>query len=352
MMGERILIDEENVAGYLVSKGFAGREQDVQVTRLGGKWGTMGVSSTLLKVELPDASYVLKQPMPNLAVKDDWPADPDRIFMEERCIETLSEMFGRDMVPQVVFVDRDNYIGMFTYIPPDWVLWKRHLLDGKVDHRIAVKVGEILAHIHNETHMDPKMAARFAENRIFLQLRVDPYYNTIARRVPEVRDLVLAEVERVLSTKIVLVHGDYSPKNVLVNGTDIVLLDHEIAHWGEPTPDFSFCLSHLSLKFIHMSMEATKVRYEYLDTIKKFSGAYADNITFWDRDQLNKVAVRGLGCFILARIDGKSPVEYISRDDTWNVGRRISKRLILDPHPTLEEAYDFMAEELKREGLS
>ncbi len=351
-MSERILIDEENVAGYLVSKGFAKKEEDVKVERLGGKWGTMGVSSTLLKVEMPNATYVLKQPMPNLAVKDDWPADPDRIFMEERCIQTLGEMLGRDMVPHVVYVDRENYIGMFSYIPPEYVLWKRHLLDGKVDHRIAVKVGGILGRIHEETYMSPKMAKRFAENRIFLQLRIDPYYNTIARRVPEGRDVVLAEVERVLSTKIVMVHGDYSPKNVLVKDTDIVLLDHEIVHWGEPTPDLSFCLSHLSLKFIHMSMEAAKIRFEYLETIKKFSDAYADNIAFWNRDQLNKVAVRGLGCFILARIDGKSPVEYITRDDTWNVGRRISKRLILDPHPSLEEAYVFMAEELKAEGLS
>jgi len=143
-MGERILIDEENVGDYLVSKGIARRKEDVQVERLGGKWGTMGVSSTLLKIGLPDVTYVLKQPMPNLAVKDDWPADPDRIFMEERLIETLGEMLGRDMVPEVVHVDRENYIGMFTYIPPEYVLWKRHLLDGKVDHRIAVKVGEIL----------------------------------------------------------------------------------------------------------------------------------------------------------------------------------------------------------------
>ena len=49
-------------------------------------------------------------------------------------------------------------------------------------------------------------------------------------------------------TKRALVHGDVSPKNILVGPRGPVFLDAECAWYGDPAFDLAFCLNHLLLK--------------------------------------------------------------------------------------------------------
>src|SRR5690606_13316241 len=69
-----------------------------------------------------------------------------------------------------------------------------------------------------------------------------------AERVPAAAPFLRDLAERTRRRRLTIVHGDYSPKNVLVRGGKLVLLDHEVIHWGDPAFDLGFSLTHLLSK--------------------------------------------------------------------------------------------------------
>ena len=342
-----IKITRDNIRDYLLSSNLVEEGEDISIETLGGWWGAMGVSSTLIKVEGPKSNFVLKQPLPELAVKDYWPCDMDRIEKEKDCIETLACVVGEERVPKILFFDKENHVLVMSRITPDWELWKRQLLDGRIDDRVTVTVASTLAQIHNKTFQDKNIQEKFEDRRILWQLRIDPYYKTVAERHPQVADIVNAEVQRMLATRLCLVHGDYSPKNIFAKDGEIIILDHEIAHYGDPTLDFAFCLNHLLLKFIHMSVKEQSLKYEYLKTAENYCTTYLNTVEFEEEQTLNSNAVKELGCLMLARIDGKSPVEYITDDRAKDIARRISQNILFGDYNKLAQVFEMIDHELQ-----
>jgi len=342
-----IKITKDNIRDYLLSSNLVEEGEDISIEPMGGWWGSMGVSSTLIKVEGPKSNFVLKQPLPELAVKDFWPCDTDRIEKEKNCIEALASSVGEDLVPKILFFDKENDALVMSLIPPDWELWKRQLLDGRVDDRVSVRVAEILAQIHNKTFQDKDIQEKFDDRKILWQLRIDPYYKTVAERHPEVADVVEAEMERMLSTRQCLVLGDYSPKNILTKDGEIVLLDLEIGHYGDPILDFASCLNHLLLKFIHFSFQEQSLKYEYLKTAEHYCTTYLNTVEFEEEETLSSNAVKDLGCLMLARVDGKSPVEYITDDKAKDIVRRISQDILLGDYNKLNQVFEMIEHELQ-----
>ncbi len=342
-----IKITRDNIKDYLLSNNLVEKGEDVSIEPLGGFWGGMGVSSTLIKVEGPKSKFVLKQPLPELAVKDFWPCDTARIEKEKNCIEALASIVGEELVPKILFFDKDNDVLVMSLIPPEWELWKRQLLDGRVDDRVSMRSAEVLAQIHNKTFQNKDIQEKFDDRIVLYQLRVDPYYKTVAERHPQVADVVLADMERMLSTRQCLVLGDYSPKNILTKDGEVVLLDLEIGHYGDPILDFASCLNHLLLKFIHFSFLKQSPQYEYLKTAESYCATYFDTLEFGEEKTLNLNAVKDLGCLMLARVDGKSPVEYITDDNAKDIVRRISQDILLGDYSTLNQVFEMIDREMQ-----
>ena len=65
------------------------------------------------------------------------------------------------------------------------------------------------------------------------------------------REVLRAEAERLVTCRSVLVHGDFSPKNLLVSGDRLVIIDCEVAWYGDPAFDLAFLLNHLCLKALY-----------------------------------------------------------------------------------------------------
>ena len=100
--------------------------------------------------------------------------------------------------------------------PVNHPVWKAQLRDGTISLNVARDVGRIVATIHSHTAGDPGIAAGFATDHIFFPIRLEPYLSATARNHPECAE-ALADLVRVTSTtKRALVHGDVSPKNILV----------------------------------------------------------------------------------------------------------------------------------------
>lgn len=320
----------EHAGAYFRDRGVVPADVAVETRSLGG-----GVSNQVVEVRWDGGCLVAKRPLANLDVEDDWPADVQRVHNEAaaaRAYASVIDELGLDArTPKVRFEnERDHVIGL-ECAPADAVMWKRELLDGRVDVQVSRAVGRLLAAVHSETADDAALRERFASGRPFEQLRIEPYHRTTAERHPDVADAVQAEVERVTAVKRTLVHGDYSPKNVLVDrsaGAVPWVLDFEVAHWGDPAFDVAFMLNHLFIKSLYNHDR----HGAYQAAAWAFWRAY-DRRVPWD---VEPGTVSELGVLMLARVDGKSPVEYLDDGAVAAALRSVAKDTLTEPIATLE----------------
>ena len=288
----------------------------------------------MLAVRSDGRDLVVKQSLPRLRVAQEWRAKRERALTEARALE-LTARLTPGHIPALVDVDPVRYAVVIERAPRSWRAWKDKLLEGEVSEAVAARLGTVLAVWHAATAGDHDALAAFADVEAFDQLRVDPYYRTVARRWPELAPAIDDHVDAMLSRSACFVHGDYSPKNVLV-GDGVWVVDFEVAHTGDPSFDVAFMLNHLLLKSIHRPGD----RDRYLACARAFTGAYEERA--WKLD-LGYV-LGHVGCLALARVDGKSSVEYLSERGR-ECARAAGRRLLTAPPHSLDDAWRVAAPE-------
>lgn len=303
MSDSPVLLDEHTVIDYL-------RKRDVEVPldstarSLGG-----GVSNVVLSVDGSGQRIIVKQSLPQLKVESEWFAPVDRILSEARSIVLMKELLP-DAAPTLLSTDDERFIISMTGAPPSWMDWKQRLLMGDVAQTVPELLGSRLASLHATTQDGSGLDDEFFDESAFEQLRIDPYFRHTAHRVPELREAILATVEQMAAHRSCLVHGDFSPKNLLVDPdqTQVWFIDFEVAHYGDPAFDIAFLLSHLMLKAMHRPQSAAK----YDAAANTFMQAYE---TARGDETPQKARIMSLvGCLLAARVEGKSPVEYLTAD--------------------------------------
>ena len=338
-----MLLSAGNVQDYLADRGLWPRGAPMFVRELGG-----GVSNIVLLVEGKGADgeeirWVVKQSLEKLRVQDDWRSQRSRIFREAEAIRALSPVLGQGAVPEVVHTDRENYLFIMTAAPPGSVMWKEALLDGRVEMDVARRAGTLLAQMIISSQHDPSFRTGFGERTVFDQLRIDPYYRTTAARHPDVCPVIEKLIEDSWQIRTAVVHGDYSPKNLLVQDNHIFLIDYEVVHWGDPAFDAGFLLNHLFLKAFHQP----RFRQLYFSAAREFWRELLRGSEKAALEDFENMSLRHLGALMLARIDGKSPVEYIRDEMTKERVRRFAKRLLLEGARQLEETLGAAQETLE-----
>ena len=226
--------------------------------------------------------------------------------------------------------------------PAQYPTWKDELRDGRAKPAVAQEVGRRIARIHAGTAGDPRVATRFANDELFRAIRLEPYLETAARRHPDRAEALTALAETTAATKRALVHGDVSPKNILLGPRGPVFIDAECAWYGDPAFDLAFCLNHFLLKCLWRPAFTGA----YLDCFSAMSGAYGTGVAWEPPEALEARTARLLPGLFLARIDGKSPVEYLTAEDDKERVRRIARALLADPVDTLAAVHAAWAEEL------
>lgn len=290
---------------------------------------TGGVSSDIVRVTLADGrEFCAKRALAQLKVAATWEAPLERNHYEIAWLRRAGEIVP-GAAPKVIAEDREHGIALLEYLPPsDYTLWKSDLLAGRADDRVPVAVADALGRIHAATLHDPAVAAEFPTDELFDALRLDPYLRFTATKYPGLSERILAVLEVTATTKIALVHGDVSPKNILVSVHDghPVLLDAECAWYGDPAFDAAFCLNHLLLKSVHRPAIGALLEAQATTFARTWLGHFPEAL----RSGLaNRVAAL-LPCLLLARVDGKSPVEYLQPEAQEQV-RRHAMPLIAAP---------------------
>lgn len=290
-----------------------------------------GVASDVRVIDTPDGPLVVKKALAKLKVAADWFSDPSRSMIEVAAIQAFGSVGGTETVPEIVWVRPDENCFAMRLVAPRLRNWKTDLLDGRIDLATAARVGEILGLFHSRSAQRPELARRFDDLQFFHELRVEPFFDHVAEQKPHLAPRIREITAAMLGRRQALVHGDYSPKNILADGGDAVILDFEVTHWGDPRFDVAFCLAHLMLKSALVGGHPAKLGA----AIQTFLDGYrAKGLPIVDAGLAHVTA-----CLLLARLFGKSPADYLARLDSGAIEAKANELLAMKAAP---QSFDFL----------
>ena len=272
---------------------------------------TGGVSSLIVKVSTEEHSFCVKRALPQLKVAALWEAPVNRNRGEVAWLRYANRIIPGS-VPQVLGEDEQDCIFAMAYLPSaQFPVWKQQLLDGVADSQTATRVAELLVKVHAASARDPALLARFDHDEDFVAIRLSPYFLHTAQKHPDCAAALHALVQQTLAHKHVLIHGDVSPKNILNGNSGPVLLDAECACLGDPAFDLAFVLTHMLLKCVYRPADTAA----YLACFDALSQRYLQQVDWEAAAKLEIRACALLAGMLLARVDGKSPVEYLTQPE-------------------------------------
>jgi hypothetical protein len=287
--------------------------------------------------------WVVKQALAKLRVQVDWFSDPARIHREADGLRWLARIAPPGTITPLEFEDRANHILAMTAVPQPHENWKSMLLRGDCRSEHIAQFATLLGTIHRTSHERlAELMPVFGDRGFFETLRLEPYYEYTAAQLPEAAPFyaaLLAETRAIATT---LVHGDYSPKNVLVHDDRLILLDHEVIHFGDPGFDLGFSLTHLLSKAHHLPEKRTA----FADAAISYWNTYEETVgdASW-ATELESRAVRHTLCCLMARVAGRSPLEYLSPEERA-VQRSAVLVLMADPPRTVAGLADALVAHL------
>ena len=318
-MTKTLAIDIEDPASllsYLRDRSWIAADETPNFLTLTG-----GVSNRAVLVRHTGREdWVLKQALEKLRVQVDWFSAPERIQREAAGLRWLGKIIP-EHVPAVVFEDTENNILAMTAVPELHYNWKIALLDGCAEIRFAQSFGKLLAKIHSAADEYSELAEEFSERRFFEELRLEPYYGYSATQAPAAGSFLTQLINDTRGRRFALVHGDYSPKNVLIYRERLIILDYEVIHFGDPAFDIGFSLTHFLSKAHHLR----ELRIAFLELARQYWRSYLRDLSPKLREPVRRFAVKHTLACTLARVAGRSPLEYLD-----GIQRERQKRIALD----------------------
>ncbi len=303
---------------------------------------TGGVSSDIWRIDLPGGPVCVKRALAKLRVAADWRAPVERNEYEAAWMRRAAAA-APGAVPRLLGQDAASGALAMEFLPADrYLLWKTELRDGRADPAFAAQVARTLTRIHAATAADPAVAGEFPSDQIFYDIRLEPYLVATGRAHTDLAGRFAELVATTQANKHALVHGDVSPKNILVGPNGPVFLDAECAWWGDPAFDLAFCLNHLLLKCLW----TPSARDGFLACFDALATTYLAGVNWEAPSALQTRAAHLLPGLFLARVDGKSPVEYVTAETDKNRVRRVARALLSHPVATLAAVKAAWAEEL------
>ncbi|MBE0583875.1 MAG: aminoglycoside phosphotransferase family protein [Desulfofustis sp.] len=325
------MIDIENhvqLLNFLVQSGLVEERSLPFCTNLHG-----GVSNRTVKIIFADGTgWVAKQALEKLRVQADWFSDPKRIHVEAEGLRWLARLIGPAAVPSFVFENHEQHLLIMSAVPDPHRNYKEVLLAEPPEPRHAIEFAHLLARLHDNAfaHRE-ELALVFADTSFFENLRLDPYYSYAGRQLPDTAPFLFKLIDGTRKRRLTLVHGDYSPKNILIHDDRLILLDHEVIHFGDPAFDIGFSMAH----FLSKAHARLSLRRQFTALAETYWQSYHRQTACrpWTEDLEAWCVNHTLGC-LLARVAGKSILEYLSF--TQKAAQRIVvKRLIDEPPATM-----------------
>jgi len=328
--------DFDALRNYLITRGCVKLGEAVSFTNLRG-----GVSNRTVKVAWADGhGWVLKQALAKLRVNIDWFSNPERIGVEAKALRCLNQMAPPGTTPAFIFEDMPHYLLGMEAVPEEHENWKAVLLSRRIISDHFEQFGLLLGAIHRRSSESiTEVSQLFADTTYFETLRLEPYYVYAAQAAPEAAPFLNALTRETLHHRDCLVHGDFSPKNTLIYQNKLILLDYEVVHVGDPAFDVGFALTHFLSKAHHLST----VRSRLASAAELFWQVYRERISTlnWAKELELRVVRHALGC-LLARVVGKSPLEYLTPAEVARQRDTVLALILEPPTSVLDLIDDFI----------
>lgn len=320
------MLDESSVVAYLTERNLLQGNATVEVL-------TGGVSCVVLAVSSVDRELVVKQALPELKTKAKWVADQRRAIVEADAMQVYHAITP-DNVPELIDCDEANFTLTMSRLPRSCTNWKVDLLEGRIHPEMGERLGRVLAAWHNATAADSNIKAKFMEGELFEQLRVSPFYRAVAGKNQNLQPVINTLIDEITIEKIALVHGDFSPKNILATPEQSpVVLDFEVAHTGNPVFDLAFLSAHLLCKIIATDVPGDKERLAA--TANGFFSAYQQS----SRVTISENLPKHISLIALARVEGVSPVNYLSAEKAERLVK-LTKAALLGSSISFADLFD------------
>jgi aminoglycoside phosphotransferase (APT) family kinase protein len=294
---------------YLRQGGYIEADERPEMLPLRG-----GVSNrTVLVKRGSGEAWVIKQALEKLRVPVDWFSSPERVHREAAGLRWLADLAPPGTIPEPVFEDHEHHLLAMQAVPQPHENWKTMLLAGKLETDHIRQFGRLLATIHRRAYeRRSEVAGAFDDRTFFESLRLEPYYGYTAEQVTPAAPFLYALMDETRARRLTLVHGDYSPKNILVYQNRLILLDHEVIHFGDPAFDLGFSMTHFLSKARHL----TEYRNAFAQAANFYWQTYRQTLGDlpW-AGSLEPFAVRHTLACLLARVAGRSPLEYLSPEE-------------------------------------
>ena len=325
-----VLLDQDSVVDYLISKEVISASDSAQVEVLTG-----GVSNVVLAITTATKKLVLKQALAELAVSEKWEADQRRAIVEANAIELFNQL-SPAQVPKLVFLDPERFILVLERVPTGSTVWKSDLLAGIINPEVGRLLGNTLATWHNYGEVTPSAKIKFMEDSLFEQLRIDPFYRFVADKNPQIQVAIRKLINELEGDKTTIVHGDFSPKNIMVSMNDqVYILDFEVTHVGNPVFDLAFLIAHLLCKFF---------RAEDNLQVKLLTNTASAFVKEYEKLRPISASVTKHAALVaLARVEGKSPVNYLNDGAKEKLQRHTKKLLSSNDVISVEQLFEIRA---------
>lgn len=336
MIDELDIEQRSDLLGYLRESGHIAAAETPGITVLQG-----GVSNRTVLVERPNGeAWVLKQALAKLRVQVDWFSPVERVHREALGLRWLERIAPAGSITPLVFEDFDHHLIAMTAVPQPHENWKQMLLRGEVHPDHVEQFATLLGSIHREgARRQAELEPVFGDRGFFESLRLEPYFGFTASQVPQARRFLLDLIDETRAHIETLVHGDYSPKNILVHKDRLILLDHEVIHFGDPTFDLGFSLTHFLSKAHHLP----EVRARFAAAVLQYWEHYRALV---DRerwvDDLESRAVRKTLGVLLARVRGRSPLEYLDQTERDRQAAAVVALMATPPTTISALTHDFL----------
>jgi tRNA A-37 threonylcarbamoyl transferase component Bud32 len=312
-------------------------------TSLFGTPLTGGVSSDIWCIETEKGFVCAKRALSKLRVAADWHAPVERNLFEARWLQ-VARQASAACAPELLGQHPELGVLVMEYLDPaHYRLWKQELQTGKAEARTANAVGKLLSRIHSYAARNSQLASEFPTDKIFFEIRLAPYLLATAERHPKLAHALEELLMQTQSNAKTLVHGDVSPKNILLGSQGPVFLDAECATWSDPAFDLAFCLNHLLLKCLWTPSSSSA----FLHCFEVLSNSYLQSVDWEPPGALEARAARLLPGLLLARVDGKSPVEYVTEEHQRDHIRCVASELLLKPASNFQGIAHAWAKDLK-----
>ena len=320
----------DQLLDYLRARGSIAPDETPVIEVLGG-----GVSNRTVLVERASGeAWVLKQALAKLRVKVDWFSPPERVHREALGLRWLELIAPPETTTPLVFEDFDHHLIAMAAVPKPHRNWKTMLLAGDLHQEHVAQFARLLGTIHQVSNerLD-ELRPVFGDRGYFESLRLEPYYGYTATQVPAATGFIETLIDETRSHAETIVHGDYSPKNILVHDDRLILLDHEVIHIGDPGFDLGFSMTHLLSKAHHIPArraDFAKATIAYWQTYAATIGNGA-----WTDDLEARAVRHTLGC-LLGRVRGRSTLEYLD-DAECERQELVVTGLMADPPTTIPD---------------